>query len=617
MRFTRIVALLLTLAVPSAAYAQRAKTPRPRSASTGMSVPALPLAFTMEGVLPTFSSDGRYIVTQNDPTNNDKQFTKLWDATSGQVIFSMERRFGGLSPDSRLMTVSNGNYGLEALLELREIPSNRLIRSWKGGEGSFSPDSKVMAAWTWENTRKHTRISETETGNLLDSLDGEFLAFSGDGQYMAIETDDNTDNTLLWDVANKQSLRLVDGKFVGFSRDGHLIATKTKTLVKIYETVSGRLQSSVDCWGEARFSPDGQVIATEVFDYKRSAKDSITKLWETKTGRLLATLDGPLPTFSPTGQIMATETTDRKATKLWEAMSGKFLNLLEGGIRGFSSDGQLLTTEIWWEGNEHKTRVYKTANAQLIARLAGYPSGFSPDGQLVMTGTEKPSKVRAWRLGSTPSPENASVTTKSSSPEAAGSAIGPKAVWNPPEVVWARMQGECNHPDFVECVATIMQQAGASAEAIEFTRLIKGEGYMDSFREMGKVDLATVFDPFRANDNGYVLLVNGTSQMINPEDLDKLGKIDIRLDPLYPSLARRFPQIMLWSNPSFESMQRLPTGGQRFIMQYVLLNGCHACAVAGNAHVAFDFDGTGNFIGIKLLRLSGVQPVRRQPRRTR
>jgi ketosteroid isomerase-like protein len=69
---------------------------------------------------------------------------------------------------------------------------------------------------------------------------------------------------------------------------------------------------------------------------------------------------------------------------------------------------------------------------------------------------------------------------------------------------------------------------------------------------------------------------------------------------------------MLWGHPEFEKMLLLPTGGQRFIITYALLNGCHACEVAGSAHVAFDFDRAGNLLRTHLLGLTAV-PINRRP----
>lgn len=166
----------------------------------------------------------------------------------------------------------------------------------------------------------------------------------------------------------------------------------------------------------------------------------------------------------------------------------------------------------------------------------------------------------------------------------------------------------------VGCTASVMDKAGASRQAVAFMRLIKGEGYMNSFRELGKVDLAryTFSSPTMYNDEG-TLLINGSPLVIFAEDSKYFANIDIRKDPLYPSLVRKFPKIRDWyySGVGFENMQRLPNGGQRFIFGSNLHNGCHGCEVAGLAHIAFDFDSDGNFLGTKLVQLSNLPQGRK------
>ena len=83
-----------------------------------------------------------------------------------------------------------------------------------------------------------------------------------------------------------------------------------------------------------------------------------------------------------------------------------------------------------------------------------------------------------------------------------------------------------------------------------------------------------------------------------------MKRIDIRRDPLYPALVRKFPRLELWGKAYFKAIQPLPGGGHRFVFSFVLLNGCHACEVGGYAHVAFDFNRAGEFLGTKSLRLS-------------
>ena len=183
--------------------------------------------------------------------------------------------------------------------------------------------------------------------------------------------------------------------------------------------------------------------------------------------------------------------------------------------------------------------------------------------------------------------------------------IGPLAVWNAPELAWGRIQAECGpvqgSSGRVDCVTAIMQQAGASSDAVAFTRLLGGEGFMDSFRQLGDLGLVTALYPFRANDNDSVYIVNGSPPLINPDQ--SAAKIDIRNDPSYPSLVQRYPQLMLWSHVSFQDVRPLE-GGQQFVFSMALLNGCHACEVAGAASVALEFDGTGRYVGTKLLGLT-------------
>lgn len=182
--------------------------------------------------------------------------------------------------------------------------------------------------------------------------------------------------------------------------------------------------------------------------------------------------------------------------------------------------------------------------------------------------------------------------------------VGPQAVWQLPENLVQKFR-DCALR--LECLAAVMRQGGASPAAIAFTRMIKGEGYLESFQEMGLVGLASVAYPVRANTNQAYFLVNGTPPLISVEELG--WQIDISKDPLYPSLLKEFPKIMIWGGGAeFQAMQPLPGGGQRFIFAYYLLNGCHACEVGGSAQVALDFDARARFLGTKLLGLSRTPP---------
>ena len=194
--------------------------------------------------------------------------------------------------------------------------------------------------------------------------------------------------------------------------------------------------------------------------------------------------------------------------------------------------------------------------------------------------------------------------------------IGAKAVWTPTKGAQKRI-ADCN-PTSMQCLTDVMRESRASSQAVQFATLLNhegDEGYMTSFRKMGKVDLVTVIHPFSANTNSAYWLVNGTPPVLetaltgedqeNTDAVDERKRVDIKTQPLYTSLVRRFPKLDVeLSRNTFENMRRLPEGGQEFVFSYALVNGCRACEIGGYAHVGFDFDGAGNFLAAKLLRLS-------------
>lgn len=192
--------------------------------------------------------------------------------------------------------------------------------------------------------------------------------------------------------------------------------------------------------------------------------------------------------------------------------------------------------------------------------------------------------------------------------------------------------------DDEECKAKVMRKFGASTEAIAFSRLFGFTDFMTSFVEIGRVSLANVYFTGWINDEQRILLVNGSPplmdvdgcgipyslmvlrQSLEPDgkETDCLENIDITKHPLYRSLANRvanetaagaFPPMIWGGHAMFETMQYVGFGGQRFTVRFDLL-GCHACTLAGYAHVAYDFDSSGKFLGTKLLRLS--RPIRHQ-----
>lgn len=182
------------------------------------------------------------------------------------------------------------------------------------------------------------------------------------------------------------------------------------------------------------------------------------------------------------------------------------------------------------------------------------------------------------------------------------------------------------------CKENVLRRLGASPEAIAFSRLFDFRGFVRHFEEMGVVSVVSVHFTRWINDSERILLVNGSPPLMDVEgcgiphslmvvrdflqeeanETDCLANIDITKNPLYKSLTKKDPSIppMIWGgHASFERMQYGGFGGQRLIIAFELL-GSHTGPYFGDAHIAYDFDSAGKFLGTKLLRLSAPRPER-------
>lgn len=169
-------------------------------------------------------------------------------------------------------------------------------------------------------------------------------------------------------------------------------------------------------------------------------------------------------------------------------------------------------------------------------------------------------------------------------------------------------------PQFGECFVQQMRAAGASPQTVAFMHAIHNDGFMRDFKNTGRVDIAFVDYPFAANENQHCLLVNGMPNLMDVDDYKLLPKDDLAKNLEYSALHRKFPNIAVFpgdrSGTKFITAKKLSDGGQRFVVPYVLVDGCHACARAGVLKLAFDFDRAGKFLGAKV---AGVKPLAPPP----
>ncbi len=188
------------------------------------------------------------------------------------------------------------------------------------------------------------------------------------------------------------------------------------------------------------------------------------------------------------------------------------------------------------------------------------------------------------------------------------------AAWNPSPEVVAAIRARCEpDPAHLEsCFLAEMKSAGASAEAVAFSKSLAGTGviYLRAFRQVARVDVAYIQYVFRANELEGVLLVNGDPSPIDVDDESQYPETELQKYPPYAALADKYPNVSLWpgdrNNPLLPKLDATGWGTQTFLVDYILRDGCHACAPIGTATFAFAFDTQGKFQGT---HVSAVKPA--------
>lgn len=165
---------------------------------------------------------------------------------------------------------------------------------------------------------------------------------------------------------------------------------------------------------------------------------------------------------------------------------------------------------------------------------------------------------------------------------------------------------------FMNQIASSAPPAAASFSRMLFEKDNGNVGMMTAYKDYGSLAAAQVIYPLRANDNYALLLVNGDPNLIDVDDLQKLDRAAMEKDPKYQALKKKYPQADLWpgdrsGNHPWPQVKPLSGGGTQFIVSYLFINGCHACARVGYARFAWEFDSSGKFLRTAYISLSKEQ----------
>ena len=191
---------------------------------------------------------------------------------------------------------------------------------------------------------------------------------------------------------------------------------------------------------------------------------------------------------------------------------------------------------------------------------------------------------------------------------AAAQTVTAAAVWQPPSGFMTEFHKRCDGragTAFDACFAQSMAKAGASPEALAFTRRLDNDAYLQALENTGgPVAVAHVFFPFAANENRAWFLVNGSPALINVDNWRNLDLSRMRSSMAYLQIYHNYRNVTFWQGERGAAGPQVAQNGREFVVGYLLRNLCHACAIIGQVRYAFDFDAHGNFLGTRLVSVT-------------
>ncbi len=188
------------------------------------------------------------------------------------------------------------------------------------------------------------------------------------------------------------------------------------------------------------------------------------------------------------------------------------------------------------------------------------------------------------------------------------SATSADAVWEPTPAQLQQVVSACaslSRDGLKRCFVEGMSRAGASPEAVAFTRAQSDVVYLRHVQPGEVVDIAIVERPFRANDLQGIWLLNGSPAQTDVDDVSRLPVRALERDPEYAELLKAKLRPLLLPGDRSDAgelgEEDLGNGRFRIVVPYRVASGCRACATLGHARFGYEFDAVGKLTGVSFV----------------
>jgi WD40 repeat protein len=303
---------------------------------------------------------------------------------------------------------------------------------------SFSRDGRYLASGGWFEVKVwDLQTSQQVFTRKVGNFSGAGVAFSPDGKHVA---GFSLGTIKVWNIqTGKESLNLDHPTVVNtvaFSPNGqHLAIAGNSNIVTICDARNGKAKFTLidhcNPITSVAFSPDGKRLAcTGTHKQGNTASAGGVTLWDARTGKVIRTWGGidslvNYVVFSPDSQRLASA--DGRTVKVWHTQTGQ-QNLSVpitrteqnsfGGYVGsicFSPDGKFLaggTRSILFGSDDGEVIVWDARTGEESLRLAGHTNSilslaYRPNGKHLASASAD-GTVRLW--GVPPGPEARSLT---------------------------------------------------------------------------------------------------------------------------------------------------------------------------------------------------------------